>query len=685
MSRWFWWKKSRKLEAPPEVGSQGEMAVYGDESRQALGGAVVVPLNGWNGGSRSPNPGSPGLSQSVSLSDIGLEIGQNGFVRAAAKRGGGGGYQLPLGTDPTGEADVPMSEKIAQFVINTSNQQIQPPPIEQVQVRQTRGQQAMQYFLNDGVASGATRSLYEFVIGPGFDIDVIYDYEAPPPWFNSEAPEVAPIKAKWAADQAAQQLASNAPPQFGGTPGAPPPDPTADPAGSSSAAFPPKAGAGTPSKKAGPGKKSIDRDLQIFRAYMQFRVDELKDKLDLETWAVEMAKDALVVGDSFSYRVDSIVDETYVGNIQPSAEFLTNSIEQLQGLNPLAILLTVDEFNEVTGATLRPQSPTGGAGSTPLDIPDLTKLIRMKWNGQSWSIYGVSHLAPALRELQLKASLIRAAQASADRYSVPIRLVKYGLMAPGDKGGPIAPDSWRDDIATSVSNLNPETSALVAPFHVTMELIGAEKDVVDLSPAIAECDRRTMMAVGIPPNFLDSNFTSFATAKIQFTNTILKLRQLQRVTASSIEGGILDPFANMRGYRAPDGSLIKLRVRWHRGELESDPAIIALIGILSAIPGQRLLSNKTMRDTMGFSSDQEEQNLAAEDAAASQRAASMGLPQPGAPGSAGGPTQIGPDGKPAPNTDPAGLQDPGIENSQPTVPKGKTPRGVNKNPTKVNQ
>lgn len=656
----------RKAQQLPNnyVGNDEEVFVYGEESSKS----VTADANGVRI-VRVPRVGDfgtkSGLSTGVSLRDLGINIedlARPGTAFAAPKRSGGGGYQIPDGLDDQDPESRPESERIREFIIQqggAGNQSVQPPALESLQQRQQRALQALQYYNTDSIANAAINTLYQFVIGPGFDIEFEYNYEVVPPWFNTEAPEVAPVKAKFAQEQA----------ELGLTAG-------------------------------GPGKKSNERDLQIFKAYMQWRAEQLKENLGLENLAVEFARDALVLGDAFGYRIDSLQDEAAMEDFEPKAEYLLNEIIEVQGLNPLAIQLEVNEFNQVQQAKITPQAAAGGGGggNQSLPIPDLTKLLRLKWNGTGYTIYGQSHLTPALNELQLKASLVAAAKASADRFALPLRVAKYGIMKPGNEGGPMASLAWRDALADSLSQYNPATDFLVVPFHNEIELVGTEGGVEQLSSEIAETDRRIMMALGIPPNFLDSNFTSFATAKIQFTNTILKLRQLQRLSAQTIEKGILEPWAQMRGYRNVDGSLIDFDVKWHRGELESDPAIIALIGILSGQMGQRILSRRTMREVMGFSSDLEDQYFDQEDAEDSQRATELGLPQPGE-------LRMGPDGKPLPpgqgldpedpnnpfnggdGVNPGGKsenQNPANNGTKPTIPKTPKKRGVNTNPTQVN-
>jgi hypothetical protein len=641
-----------------DAGAFDETFVYGEESLKATGGVRRVRTR-----AAGEFGTSKGFSTSVSLADLGLVMedlakpGRGGSASAAPRKAGGGGYQIPEGMEEDEADSRPESERIKGLQVQRGGgqQNIQPPTIESIQIRQQRALTALRYFNTDSIAGAAIRTLYEFVIGPGFTVEFDYNYEVVPPWFNTEAPEVAPVKAKFAQEQA----------ELGETTG-------------------------------GPGKKSNSRDLQIFKAYMQWRAEQLKEALNLEYKATEMARDALVLGDAFCYRVDSITDEAAWEDYEPKLEYLMNDIVDVQGLNPLAIMLEVDEFNELTRALIVPQSTGGaGGGSQPINIPDLEKLIRLKWNGSSYSIYGMSHLTPALTELTLKESLLRAAKASADRFAIPLRVAKYGLEVSGTVSGPIATTAMRDELADALEALVPETETLVVPFHNTIELIGAENGVIDLSGEISESDRRIMMALGIPPNFLDSNFTSFATAKIQFTNTILKLRQLQSQTARALEKGIFEPWAKMRGYRNIDGSVIDFEVKWHRGELESDPAIIALIGILAGQVGQTILSRRTMRATLGFSNDLEEQYIATEQAQDSQRAAELGLPQPGQ-------VQIGPDGKPLPTgtgidpNDPFApkplpgeegkpeTQNPARLSKKPTVVKGPAQK-TNTNPTKVNK
>jgi len=253
---------------------------------------------------------------------------------------------------------------------------------------------------------------------------------------------------------------------------------------------------------------------------------------------------------------------------------------------------------------------TGGA-ATPEPISDLTKLIRLKWGGSDYTIYGVPHLTPALRELDLKDSLLNAAKAAADRFALPVRMLKYGVMAPGNEGGPIATPAMRTEVVNVISAFNPTTDTIAAPFHWDYQLIGAEGGVVDLATQIAECDRRIMMALGIPPNFLDSNYTSFATAKIQFQNMIIRLRQLQLQTQRMLEELLLY-WAQMRGYRTIDGGTVKFVVRWKRANLESDPELIRFFTQLTKVP-QRYFSRQTIRETLGFDAEIEEQRFIVQD------------------------------------------------------------------------
>lgn len=669
LDRWFRNKAAVKLQPGLYVGDDEGTFVYGEESLKSAqdgqGQQVMVIRNPSLSG-RQESFDRLSSNVSVSLRDLGInmeDLARPGIAQAAPPRkaGGGGGYQIPDGMEPGDEESRPESERIKEFSISKNNagsQSAQPPALESLQQRMSRAQTALGYFTNDSIAGAAIRTLYEFVIGPGFNIEFEYNYEVVPPWFNTEAPEVAPVKAKFAQEQVELGLSTG-----------------------------------------GPGKKSAARDLQIFKAYMSWRAEELKEKLQLESMAVEFARDALVLGDAFGYRIDSVQDEAAIEDYEPKAEYLLNEIVEIQGLNPLAIQLEVDEFNKIQKALMNPQATSGGGGgNNAVTIPDLTKLLRLKWNGASYSIYGQSHLTPALGELALKASLVAASKASADRFSLPIRIAKYGVMKNGNEGGPMASPRMRDELASSLESFNPATDTLVVPFYNEIELIGTENGVEDLSDQINQSDRRIMMALGIPPNFLDSNFTSFATAKIQFTNTILKLRQLQRISAKAIETGVLEPWAKMRGYRNVDGTLIDFDVKWHRGELESDPAIIALIGILAGNVGQRILSRHTMRETLGFSSDLEDQFFMQEDAEDSQKAAELGLPQPGQ-------MRVGPDGKPLPpgqgldpedpnnpfnggdGVNPGGKsenQSPLNQGKGPTLPKTPKKRGQNSNPTQVN-
>ena len=513
---------------------------------------VIRTGNWWGNGSAVPVPSA---SNVVRFSDVGLERLEDFRPgRASAST-----YRFPEGEEQDSKKQPPLSERIAINVVsNLGPQTSQPPTLETPAQRMARASSSLRYFLNDSIAGPALKTLYEYVIGPGFSVEIHYGFDELPPWFKATNPEVAVVKRNYQGQRA-----------------------------------------------------SKDRDKLIFLDYIKYRMNELKDDLDLETFAIDCARDALVMGDAFGYRIDSLGNPDYAESwLNDMREYLENTIGEIQTLNPLAVTLTTDEFNAITEAQIVPIQSGGGTGP-PTKIPDLDKLIRMKWGGTKYTVYGVPHMVNALTELTLKDSLIKAAKASADRFSVPVRMAKFGM--PSSQAGPIATPQMRAEMSNALKNFNPETDTILAPFHWDIKLIGAEGEVIDLATQLAQSDRRVMEAMGIPPNFLDSNYTSFSTAKIQFANMILKLRQLQKSVARVLERDIFERYAMMRGYRAPDGSVLKIRVRWTRANLETDPEIIRLIGILARQSGQRILSRRTIRETLGFDTATEDQNFAIED------------------------------------------------------------------------
>jgi len=527
------------------------------QEERLSGGGLGVRLNSNSDLALGGDRGIRSASASVSIADlIEYEAARRRYISSGGTAMAASGYTLPEDFDPNAEPDI--SERIRQRSTQTTvgGGNVQIPETDTADIRGTRSTQSLLYYLSDGVAHAAIDTLYQYVIGPGFDIDIVYDHDDLPPWFNSGDDSVSVVKRNYT------------------------------------------------------GRASKNKDRNIFFGYLNYKANDLKDRLDLEEIAVAIAKDSLITGDAFAYRVDTIGLDTYLESWQnDQREFLENDVYKIDVLNPIAVTIETNEFNDLIKAEVSQLGGQGGSNNKT-SIPDLTKLIRMKWGGAPYTVYGVPHLNSALTELALKASLIRAAKASADRFSIPIRMLKYGVMAPGQDGGPIASAAMRAEVVSALQVFNPANEILASPFHGDLKLIGAEGQVLDLASQIAECDRRIMMALGIPPNFLDSNYTSFATAKIQFSNMILKLRGLQLQVAKTIEDDILARWAEMRGYRTPTGDLIKFKVRWKRADLESDTEIIRLISTLAKIPNQTILSTKTIRETLGFNDETEEQNFA---------------------------------------------------------------------------
>jgi len=534
-------------------------------------------------------PGSVSLDDfDITMEDIAAEMAERADYAEAASGGKGKLLKIP---EPR------ISSKIALKIAQQLNSGGSPAPQLEVPAdRVARANLAIKYYLSDGIAGPAIRSLYEFVIGPGFDIDPVYTWDELPGWFNVNAPEVGIARQRYIESLGTETDAE-----------------------------------GKTKKKKTIGKKSDERDRLIFLEYLRLRAEELRDRLELEDFAIELARDGLVAGDGFGFRVDNIIDEKAFEDLQPKAEYLFNTVWEIQGVNPVAIELETDEFGTLVGATTKPAGDFSGKGN-PVSTEDLPKLIHLKWNGNRYTTYGNSQLINALTELQLKESLMNAMKASADRYSLPIKLATYGVMAPGSDGGPIALDEWRDELISAMTAFNPQRDVLVGPFHWDIKYIGAEGDILDLAGDIEASNRRIMMSIGVPPNFLDSNYTSYNTAKIQVANMFLRLRQLQLKTGGAMERSILQPWAQMRGYRDVIGNVIPFKVNWRKANLEGDPEMLSTIRTLASVPTQEVMSVKTQRHLMGLNPDIEEQNFAAERLARRARFEEQGLdPNTGLP------------------------------------------------------
>lgn len=474
------------------------------------------------------------------------------------------------------EVEPKLSQKLRLKLKQEIDRNAPTPPLEVPQDRFNRSNLCQRYYISDGVAGPGIRSEYEFVIGPGFDVVPDYHHEEVPGWFNINAPEVSIAKGKF------------------------------------------------------PGKNSKARSMEIFREYLRLRAEELKERLELELFANEIARDALVLGDGFGFRVDSTPDESFLSG-PGSKELLDNTPWQVQGINPLAVNLETDDFGEVTAAFVKKIGDFGDPG-TRLGQEELQRLIHVKWNSNRYTTYGTPQMVNALEDLILKESFMRAAKASADRFATPIVLARFGVMAPGNDGGPIAGPDFRDEMLEALRAFNPTRDILVGPFHWTIDYIGTEGDVLNLAAEIAECNRRIMMALGIPPNFLDSNYTSYSTAKIQVANMFLKLRMLQMHVARAIEQKVLQPWAKMRNYVDDNGQVIKFKVIWRKANLEGDPEMLSTIRTMAMSQTQEVVSKRTMRTLMGLNADIEEQNLKAEEDAKRARREELGLdPNTGLP------------------------------------------------------
>lgn len=343
----------------------------------------------------------------------------------------------------------------------------------------------------------------------------------------------------------------------------------------------------------------------IVSEYVKKQCEQLADDLNLVYQMVDLQKEAYIHGDAFINRVDDINNTNYTWD--HTREYTENTIVELQGLNPTAIWIIRNDVGETERIVGVRQ-----AGADAYDL-DLNHMIHLKHKGSAYTTYGFPQTLRVIKELQVKEAYLNAAQAWGERYSLPIRLLKYGvLVRAGENSGPVATPSMRAAAEEAIKNYDPASGhTIVAPFHWDYQFVGAEgTGAMTISDELMEANRRILAGLGVPSAFLMGDWTNYSTARIQYNGLMHRLKTVQEHLKRILERRIFGPFMIMRGYVDALGQPMRVRISWKRGHLEDDQSMQDFMAEIAQIPG--VLSLQTIRETMGFDSITEESRLDAE-------------------------------------------------------------------------
>jgi len=612
---------------------------------------IIDNLDG-GGGVVSPFVKALEEAASVSLRDLGVnleDIAVGGFSTpgfavesqesgvAVAQRTVRLPDQGSKSSSVAGRGFVPANWQLPRAVFPT------PPLIEVPTDRVSRSALSLKYYLTDDVCGPAIKLLVEFPLGQGFDLDVMYEGDDFPSWFNVEAygkdflrqygpgspytvellelnalytqrkdfdkvvqgdgaavAQKAPAKVKPAQDGGEESVKDDS-------------EESAKDDSEESAKDDDQEGEQPVAVKQPPSYREIlERALQleddrlkklrqVVSDYIRHQCEDLTELLDLRKFGIDQARESMIHGDSFANRVEQITER-----LDDGKEHKKNNIIALQGLNPTAVWIERNDFGQVVRMFVTP--PAGVGQSTDLD---LERALHVRWLGPDYATYGIPQTLNALKVLLVKDAYQSAAQASAERFALPVRMLKYGVLVRGREGGPIATEKMKQAAISAIESYDPTTGqTMVAPFHWDLQLVGAERELVRITEEIEALNKRILAALGMPSAFLFGDWTNFATAKVQFSGLMLKLKTLQADMSRVLEQRIFRRFCEIRGYRDLDSRVIVPKVSWRRASLESDESIFDFVVAAAQIPG--FASMRTLRQMVGWDPEAEEQHLDAE-------------------------------------------------------------------------
>lgn len=367
-------------------------------------------------------------------------------------------------------------------------------------------------------------------------------------------------------------------------------------------------------------------NLRVRQLVVKAVTDDLHDlveRLDLIGHVIDLQTQAYVHGDGFTYRLDRVVDQTYRSDI--SRIHYDNGVAELQALNPSAVTLVPDKTGFIREVVLR------GPGGIEPTVLDQDHLLRIKNLGTKFSTYGVPQAQRAFEDLQVKGHYLLAASAWGQRYALPVRMLKYGaLVRAGNNAGVAATPEMKLAAETVIRQYDPSRGqTIVAPFHWDYSFVGAEGAVaLAISSEVDSTNRRILGALGVPPAFITSDWTNYATARMQYMQLIHRLRGRQHQMSQVLQAVVIRRHLELRGYVDPNGDLIEVGLQWKRGYLADDQSMHDLLAELAGKKG--VISLRTIREMLGYDNAHEEENLdeELEEQMRRQRALLQAMPPP---------------------------------------------------------
>lgn len=233
-------------------------------------------------------------------------------------------------------------------------------------------------------------------------------------------------------------------------------------------------------------------------------INELKAKFNLTEFFYNVAKQMLIFGNCF---VELVKDE--------------EGIKDLKILDPITIFVNRDEYGNFSedqeDAYLQylPHQPT-----KPITFR-YDEIVHFKWNPIGETAYGNSIIHPLMMILQVKINTEHNLDIILNRYAAPLHHVKVG--------SPERPASQSeiDSLSSDLEDIQADTE-LVTDDRVEIEVLGAERKALNLSPQLEYLENQVIAGLQTPLVFLGRGDIDRAAAETQLDMFDRRAKTLQR-------------------------------------------------------------------------------------------------------------------------------------------------------------